>query len=111
MAANGKYVTAVVHVKVAAGQGSAVQTTAMSLLVVGDLLLSLHAEAANINIPAIGSDWSSEDWLQVQPKAVCRDHHTGFLCAECKTNYKAIEGECILCDKTDWHCEAFAGCC
>lgn len=71
-------------------------------------VLERRAEAANINIPAIGSDWSSEDWLQVQPKAVCRDHHTGFLCAECKTNYKAIEGECILCDKTDWHCEAFA---
>ena len=30
-------------------------------------------------------------------------HHQGFLCAECDDDYKAIDGECTLCDKVDYH--------
>ena len=30
-------------------------------------------------------------------------HHQGFLCAECADDYKAIDGECTLCDKVDYH--------
>jgi hypothetical protein len=52
---------------------------------------------------------SSKEWLAFQPKAVCSAHHTGFLCADCEPSYKAIEGECILCDKTDWHWIATEG--
>lgn len=47
-------------------------------------------------------DLSSEQWWKLQRQAVCAEHHTGFLCADCEDGYKAIEGECTLCDKTDW---------
>jgi hypothetical protein len=49
-------------------------------------------------------DLSSEEWLAIQPKASCKEHHTGFLCAECEPDYKIVEGDCVLCDKIDWHC-------
>ena len=38
----------------------------------------------------------------LQPNAVCREHHTGFLCADCESNYKTVEGECVPCESTDW---------
>eukprot|EP01045_Picozoa_sp_COSAG04_P005005 COSAG04_NODE_226_length_19492_cov_9.475790_2_plen_1389_part_00 len=51
---------------------------------------------------------SSQYW-SLQTKGLCKEHHTGFLCAECEENYKAIDGECALCDETDWEWVATEG--
>lgn len=47
---------------------------------------------------------SSEEWSKIQPEAVCKVHHTGFLCAECEPGYEAVQGDCVVCDQIDWHC-------
>eukprot|EP01043_Picozoa_sp_COSAG02_P002899 COSAG02_NODE_68_length_42582_cov_52.351129_35_plen_961_part_00 len=37
-----------------------------------------------------------------QPSAVCRPNHKGFMSAACEEGYKAVEGQCTLCEQTDW---------
>lgn len=36
------------------------------------------------------------------PPAVCKPHHRGFMCADCEEGYRVVEGQCVLCDRTDW---------
>lgn len=71
--------------------------------------LARLADDAGITWRTASSDLTSEEWLTVQPKAMCREHHTGYLCAECETRYKMVGDECVLCVETDWHC-AFVPC-
>ena len=37
-----------------------------------------------------------------QVHAQCKEHHTGFLCADCEPGYKLVDDECVECITTDW---------
>jgi hypothetical protein len=45
---------------------------------------------------------STFDRPDVSHIAVCKNHHEGFICADCETGYKAIQGECVECKKVDY---------
>jgi hypothetical protein len=45
---------------------------------------------------------SSFGLTDVSHIAVCKNHHEGFICAECEPGYKAIQGECVECSKVDY---------